>query len=206
MTPKEIYSSVLHFSGEPATIICELHSACSPKKRKTYLCARAGSNTPVIDFDRVKTLVDKAKRIKARKSVDALTITPSTKYLCFVELKSWELLIVNNVDERAVREKATRYASDLPLKLSSSMRICEDITGDINTFHDCAILYILATDVMVEDDGIAAFNADLTALAGISSNLRELCNSLSKGIMANIDVVETRYWECRQLDNKMSLL
>ncbi len=47
---------------------------------------------------------------------------------------------------------------------------------------------------------------DLAALAGISSDLRELCNSLSQGVMDGITAVETRYWECRNFDKELSVL
>lgn len=86
------------------------------------------------------------------------------------------------------------------------MCICKEITHDGDVFDDCKIIYILLTDISVEDDGIMAFNSDLTALAGISSDLRELCNTLSRGVMDCIDIVETRYWECRNLDRNLSML
>lgn len=118
MTPLEIYSKVYACIGNTKMIICDLHSACSPRKRRSYLCVRAGSKTPVINFDEVKTLADVAGGIPARKSVDALTVSPSGVYLCFVELKSWELLLLHNGSEENIRQQATKYSSDLPLKLS----------------------------------------------------------------------------------------
>lgn len=206
MTPLEIYTKVYTFGGLSETIICDLHSACSFLKGKTYLCVPAGSTKHVIDFDAIKTKADTTKGIGARKSVDALTVSPSKMSLCFLELKSWDLLIKFNGSENNIRNQATKYASDLPMKLSNSIQICEEITNDPKAFNDCNILYILVTDISVEDDGILAFNSDLTALAGISSNLPELCNSLSKGVMDNITSVETRYWECRHLDRNLSFL
>ncbi len=206
MTPSEIYSKVFKYAGYVSTIICDLHSACSPHKKKQYLCTLAGSKTPVIDFDEVKTNADRTRGLESRKSVDALAVTPSGNFLCFIELKSWELLISNKASEYRIRKQATKYSSDLPLKLSDSMCICKEITHDGDVFDDCKIIYILLTDISVEDDGIMAFNSDLTALAGISSDLRELCNTLSRGVMDCIDIVETRYWECRNLDRNLSML
>lgn len=206
MTPSEIYTKVCVFGSLSETIICDLHSACSSQKGKTHLCVPAGSTIPVIDFDTIKTKADIAKGVGATKSVDALTVTPSKMFLCFVELKSWGLLIKFNGSEDNIRHQAAKYASDLPMKLSNSIQICEEITNDPEAFNNCNILYILVTDVSVEDDGILAFNSDLTALAGTSSKLPELCNSLSKGVMDNITSVETRYWECRHLDNNLSNL
>ena len=81
-----------------------------------------------------------------------------------------------------------------------------EITNDPETFDECKIIYILVTDISVEDDGISAFSSDLMALAGISSNLKDLCNSLSKEVMAGITAVETRYWESRNFDKSMFFL
>jgi hypothetical protein len=204
MTSSEIYDKVSAFAGMPVTIICDLHSACSPAKRKSYLCLSAGSKTKVVDFDKVKTQADIAKGLKARKSVDALTVSPSKRFLCFIELKSWELLLTYSGTEDSIRRQVAGYSSDLPLKLDYSIQICKEITGIPDTFSDCEILYILLTDISVADNGIMAFNSDLTALAGTSSKLKQLCNSLSQGVMSGISTVETRYWECRNLDSNMA--
>lgn len=206
MRPCEIYSAIETYVGNHTTIICDLHSACSPQKDRYYLCNNIGSKTSVIDFDNVKTLVDTKRKSPNRKSVDALAITPSHIYLCFIELKSWELLISHNGNEENVRKQATKYSSDLPQKLSDSIQICKEITNDTTIFQDCKILYILLTDISVTTDGIQAFNTDLTALAGTSSDLKELCNSLSQDIMDKITSVETRYWECRDFDKNFSTL
>lgn len=207
MTPLEIYNRVLDFSGIPATILCDLHSACTPRKSRSYLCGIAGTKTPVIDFDEIKTLADAAKgSAPTRKSVDALTVAPSRMFLCFVELKSWELLITHNGSEDSIRRQASKYASDLPMKLSDSMQICREIAAGPDTFDGCKIVYILVTDISVSEDGIMAFNSDLTALAGTSSNLKDLCNTLSQGVMDRIQSVETRYWECRNFDKDLSNL
>ena len=111
-----------------------------------------------------------------------------------------------NGSEYNIRQQTTKYSSDLPIKLSDSIQICEEITNDPNTFSNCKIIYILVTDISVVDDGIMAFNSDLTALAGTSSNLKELCNTLSHDIMNSIKSVETRYWECRNFDINFSTL
>lgn len=206
MTPVEIFSKIRARSADADTVICNLHSACSPKKRKAYRCLRAGSETHVIDFDAIKTLADIARGTASRKSVDALTLPPSHTCLCFIELKSWELLIEHGGTTENIYRQAGKYASDLPQKLSDSLQICKEITDDTGTFRNCKILYVLLTDIAVDDDGIAAFSSDMMALAGTSSNLKELCNLLSFDIMRNIPSVETRYWECRNFDKELSSL
>lgn len=206
MTPSEIYNRVSDFSDVSATIICDLHSACSPRRGRSYSCVNPGSTISVMDFDEVKTLLDKAQGQESRKSVDALAVSPSKTYLCFIELKSWELQLSYNGSEKKIRRQAAKYSSDLPVKLSDSMQICREITDNPETFDGCRILYILVTDISVADDGIRAFNSDLTALAGTSSNLKDLCNSLSQRVMDGITTVETRYWECRNFDTNLSSL
>lgn len=54
MTPSEIYDKIKRYTEGCETIICNLHSACSPTKGKTYMCTSQGSKTLVIDFDTVK--------------------------------------------------------------------------------------------------------------------------------------------------------
>jgi len=166
----------------------------------------AGSKYPVIDFDSVKTMADMRKSARSRKSVDAVALAPSQKTLCFVELKSWELLIKNEGTEDKVKKQAGKYTSDLPKKLSDSISICQEIVGDSGAFNGCRVLYVLVTDISVDDNGLDALNADLSALAGISSNLNILCNRLSRNIMSGIPTVETRYWECREFDGEMAKL
>lgn len=206
MKPAEVYRLVGSFLGEDTSAICALHSACSPLKGKKYQCGEVGSHYPVLDFDSVKIKADIEARKESRKSVDALALTPSDKILCFIELKSWELLINNKGDEKKVRKQAEKYSSDLPLKLSDSLEICREIVGDHGEGSVSQILYILITDISVVTNGLEAFDSDLSALAGISSNLNMLCNRLSTDIMQGIPNVETRYWECRDFDHEISKL
>lgn len=209
MTPKQIYDSIYQYVGNKDTIICNLHSACSPLKKKSYLCTKVGSNTKIIDFDSVKDLADKEKGIESRKSADSIVYTPSNSYFCFVELKSWKLLLLHNGDEKVIHKQAAKYESDLPRKLTDSIEICKQITGDKGIFDNCKIIYILLTDIPNDTDpqsGLSSINSNLTALAGTSSNLNILCNKLTQNIMDNIPNVETRYWECCNFDMELSKL
>ena len=206
MTPSEIYDKIRQYTGGCETIICDLHSACSPAKGKTYMCTSQGSRTHVIDFDTVKTEADKELNIESRKSVDALTKSPSNNYLCLVELKSWDLVLSYNGTEKSIRKQAKKYESDLPQKLTDSISICKQICKDNSTFDNCRIIFILLSDISVEEDGLSDINSNLTALAGSSSNLNMLCNQLSADIMNGIPNVETRYWECREFDRKLEVL
>ncbi|MBD5355703.1 MAG: hypothetical protein HDR88_01690 [Bacteroides sp.] len=133
MTPTEIYPIVLAYIDGKLTVICRLHSACSPNKDRSYRCIIVGSKYDVIDFDAVKIKMDIERRLESRKSVDALALPPNQSALCFVELKSWDLLLSNGGTESKVRRQASKYASDLPQKLTDSLSICRDIIGDENT-------------------------------------------------------------------------
>lgn len=206
MTPSEIYDKIKQYTEGCETIICDLHNACSPTKGKTYICTSQGSKTQVIDFDTIKTEADKALNIESRNSVDALTKSLSGNYLCLVELKSWNLVLSYNGTENSIRKQAKKYKSNLPQKLTDSISICKQICKDKSVFDNCRIIFILLSDISVEEDGLSYFNSNLTALAGSSSNLNLLCNQLSADIMNGIPNVETRYWECREFDGKLEVL
>lgn len=209
MTPKQIYDSIYQYIGNKDTIICNLHSACSPLKGMSYLCKKEGSIIRTIDFDSVKELADIEKGIESRKSVDCVVCTSSDSYFCFVELKSWKLHLIHNGKEKDIRKQAQKYESDLPRKLTDSIEICKQITGDKGIFDNCKIIYILLTDISTNTtpmSGLYSIDANLTALAGTSSNLNMLCNQLSQNIMDNISTVEARYWECCNFDAELSKL
>lgn len=72
MTPRQLYDSIYRYVENQNIIICDLHSACSPVKDKSYMCAKAGSQVRVIDFDAVKTKADIESGLESRKSVDAV--------------------------------------------------------------------------------------------------------------------------------------
>lgn len=208
MTPKQIYDSIYQYIGNKDTIICNLHSACSPFKGKSYLCTKVGSNIRTIDFDAVKKLADIEKGIESRKSADSVVYAPSGSYFCFVELKSWKLLLLHNGNEKDIYKQATKYESDLPRKLADSIEICKQVIND-RVFDNCKIIFMLLTDIPNDKDpqsGLSSINFNLTALAGTSSNLNILCNKLSQNIMDNIPNVETRYWECCNFDAELSKL
>lgn len=204
MTPKEIYDVISDYSEERKTIICNLHSACTPYKKKVYMCKHPGSSWPVINFDAVKEKLDKSLSRESKKSVDALTISPNEKYLCFVELKSWNLLLSHNGTEHMIQKKAAKYKSDLPLKISDSFTICQEICEIESVVNTCKICYILVTDISVEHEPLASIQSNLTALAGTSSKL--LCNQLSQDIMNGITGFETHYWCCRDFDKNIQHL
>lgn len=206
MTPSAIFPAICTYSGKDLTVVCDLHSACQLVKGRVYMCGVAGSKYPVLEFDGVKTKADEDKGFESRSSVDAIAIPPSQSSICFVELKSWALPLSDKPTEAKITKKAAKYASSLPRKLSDSIEICREIIGASDAFEGCRIVYVLLTDISVEDNGLESLEADLSALAGISSNFNHLCNELSKNIMVGIPDVESRYWECREFDNNILTL
>lgn len=208
MTPKQIYDQIYHYIGNQNTIICNLHSACSPIIGKNYICGIPKTKTNIINFDSVKEKVDSGNN--PRKSVDAIVNSPSNSFFCFIEMKSWNLFLTYNGTEENIHEQAKKYKSDLPEKLAKSIEICKDVIGNESIFENCKILYILLTDIPIETDKnseISSIDYALTALAGTSSNLKvQLCNQLSRKIMENIQNIETRYWECSNFDAELSKL
>lgn len=206
MRPSEIYLVIEHYSGRKPTTICRLHSACAPDKKRNFACGCEKSTYPVIDFDKVKDQHDRYSGKAVRKSVDALAVTPSESYLCFIELKSWQMLLDNYGTEAKVKQQAKGYETSLPKKLTDSIEICKEITGDPESMTDCDILYALVTDISIEEDGFKTFVSDMTELMETPFNLSQLCNNLSRKIMQNIPDIQTRYWECRNFDTSISNL
>lgn len=201
MTPLEIYNSINNYINKD-NVICNLHSAC---KNNNYLCGQILSNKNVLDFDAISHKWCKEKSIPAFKSVDAVTNSVSNNYFCFIELKSWKLFLKYNQNESDIYKQAKKYESDLPNKLQKSIELCKKITNEDSTFKDCSILFILLTDISAED-GISSIDNNLTDLAGTASNLKKLCNQQSQDILNNISNIETRYWECKDFDTKLSKL
>ncbi len=208
MNPLEIYNSIYNYIEEDS-IICDLHSAC---KNGKYLCGQISSNKKVLNFDAVSCNWCKAQKVSNKKSVDVITTSYSNNYFCFIELKTWELVLNNpknkksDVKESDIENQAKKYESDLPKKLTNSIETCKQINTNNDLFDNCKIIFILVTDISVNDDGISNIYLNRTALAGTSSDLKKLCNQLSKNIMNNIPNIETHYWHCKDFDTNLSKL
>lgn len=215
MSANKIYTAIAAYLTDTATTdVCDMHSACSPDKHKTYMCAgKKGSRYPIIDFDKVKEAYCKTNSLKSTKSIDALALSPSGSRLCLIELKSWMMILEPPVQSGRssatptdVKAQSAKYASALPSKLSSSIALCRAIANDPALFSHLAIDYILLTDIDTEADAIGGFASNLSALAGTGSKLIPLCNRLSRDIMAGITDADTHYWHCRDLDTKIQSL
>lgn len=201
MTPQDIILHLASYSPVSRTIVCNINSGCNSKGNGHYLCGSPKSSTEVLNFDIIKEKFQDEAKIPYSKSVDAVCSTPQNTRLCFIEMKSWEMFLKYNNDEKAVEKQSEKYGADLPIKLSSSITLCQDILKPDKPFENCQISYILLTDIDTESDGIGSINNNLAMLVGTASNLKDLCNRHSRSIMDGITGVDTHYWHCKNLDD-----
>ncbi len=213
MNPSEIYATIKKRHPDvEETSLCNLHSACSPRSGKSYMCRIAGSRHPALDFDKVKDEFVKCAGLPSCSSVDALAVTPSGHSLCFAELKSWEMVNIYNRDEekksRIIQKQASKYKSDIPKKLVDSITICEQtIEGSLQGID---LHLILVTDINTSVNSSATLANNLNMLAGTAvkkiDDWRELCNTLSQNILNGITGITTHYWHCTEFDSKIATL
>ena len=196
MTPDSLYDLLVAKCPVKETIVCDIHSAC----RRQYQCACCSKHL-VLDFDAIKTDFDRLFH-KKHKSVDAVTLSGSQNKFCFIELKSWNLLLTynSNKEQTAIHKQARKYESSLPDKLYDSMDICKELSSDPDLFGSVSAVYILVTDIDVCHQPLESLVSNLNVLAGTSSDWIALCNTLSRGIMSNIKRVSTYYEHCEKLD------
>lgn len=202
MTPHDIIIYLATYSPGSRSIVCEINSGC----KGYYLCGTPKSSTEVLNFDKIKEKFQDEAKIPYSKSVDAVCATPQNTRLCFIEMKSWEMFLRYNNDEKAVEKQSEKYGADLPDKLSSSITLCNQILSPDKPFDNCRLSYILLTDIDTETNGIASINENLAMLTGTASNLKDLCNRYSQSIMDGIDGVDTHYWCCRDFDDHIANL
>lgn len=204
MVPPDIIKGLAAYLPGSECIICDINSACNLKGKGIYLCGKPKSKTIVLDFDKIKEKFQKAAKIEYTKSVDAVCATPKDTRFCFIEMKSWEMFLRYNKDEESIKKQAAKYGADLPDKLSSSIKLCQEILNPDKPFEDCQISYILLTDIETENDGISSINQNLAMLVGTASNLKDVCNRHSSAIMDGIKGVDKHYWCCREFDLRLS--
>lgn len=213
MTPNEVYNAVRQcYPDAEETSLCNLHSACSPRCKKVYMCGTGISTYPNLDFDKVKEDYVKSEGLPSCSSVDALAPSPSDRALCFTELKSWEMVYRYSATDRKcinmINRKASEYKSDIPKKLTDSIEICKKAAG--GNLQGINLHLILVTDIDTTVGSEKALANNLNLLAGTAvkqtSDWRDLCNTLSKGILNGITGITTHYWRCTDFDTKIATL
>lgn len=161
MTPQELYHSICLRYQE-----CEVDSICQTEKT----CKRNGfcndkQHHGVIDFDKVKdTYYDHLGVDKKPASVDAVCVGDQHEHFCFVELKGWKSYMAHRSQQKKnVEETAADY--NLVGKLRDSQRLCMELTSNPDLFANMPIVFLLVTDIDVNENGLEWFADRLTDLA-----------------------------------------
>lgn len=194
MTAQELYDLILSEGHSAETCICRLHHPCSA----TSLCSR-DSETPVIDFDKVKTAVDMQNKRESYSSVDALTYKDSK--LLFVELKSWKEFIDHTprISDAKIQKQVDRFK--LRKKLLNSISICCELANNPDLLVDMPSVYVIATDINPERDALGALAMSLNVLANTSSHWELVCIQLMSKNIAGISEMKTHYLYCKDFDS-----
>lgn len=194
MTAKELYDLILSQKLSTETCICRLHHPCSA----TSLCSQ-DSQIPVIDFDKVKTAIDKRKKRESYSSVDALAYKQN--YLLFVELKSWKEFIDHTAKISDIKIQKQIDKFNLRKKLLDSISICHDLTNDPDFLTDKPSVYVIATDIDPSRNALGALAMSLNVLANTSSQWEQVCMQLMSENMAGISEMKTYYLCCKDFDS-----
>lgn len=195
MDAKDLYDLILStYPSVTEGAICDLHKPCSKHRE----CSIKLSNK-YIDFDAVETEFDRGR--VSRPSVDA--VKNAGPYFCFIEIKGWKKYLEwNTPSEKGIQEQA-EY--DLKGKLETSEEICVAISGQHNIFRQIPEVFILVTDIDVNEYGIESIHSDLMALAVSSSDWEAKCNSiLEQQLNKQIIKIPKYYVNCKKLDDKLS--
>lgn len=206
MTPQELYRAVNAYDASiGASNVCELHKPCL----RTPKCGTK-QRSQLIDFDRVKETYCKNNKLPALSSVDGLTVTDKNKIFFFVEIKSWENVIIHPVtgrhaDLNVIKNTAHEYAQELAKKLNESQKICCDITKKADLFLSVvkpALIFV--TDIEVKTDPIAALAETLTTIAASASTLRIYCNEQMNANLEDLrKKIDVYYTTCRNFDEDL---
>lgn len=194
MTAKELYDLIISQKLSTETCICRLHHPCST----TSLCSQ-DSQIPVIDFDTVKTVIDKRKKRKSYSSVDALTYKQND--LLFVEIKGWKEFISHTakISKTKIQKQVDKF--DLSKKLLDSISICCDLANDPDFLADKPSVYVIATDIDPTRNALGALAMSLNVLANTSSQWEQVCIQIMSESIAGISGMKTHYLYCKDFDS-----
>lgn len=194
MSAKELYELILskyHTVGE--SVICDLHKPCSKSR---------GCNTPsshsCIDFDKVETEFNRNR--SSVPSVDAVTY--SGNKFCFIEIKGWKEFLKWNIQDIGKIQSQAQY--DLKGKFETSRNICSDIAGTATLFDTIQEIFILVTDIDVNENAMQNLYVNLMSLASTASDWEARCNiALKNRLNSQITTVPKYYVNCKDLAGKL---
>lgn len=203
-TPAELYAKLISDFDLPEHILCDLHKPCN--KSNGHRC-RSVMAYPIIDFDEVKTKYQRGKSGNPKSSVDGFTY--KNQLYCFAELKGWAdfLAFHTNPDTMQEEIEAQTDKYDLNKKLMDSLSICWEVAENADIFKDASIVFILVTDIDVDEDGTMEFFSDLMELAETSSDWKVVCNRELKDRLSSLPSnISTYYIKCQKFDEVISKL
>ena len=202
MTPQELYHSICLRYQE-----CEVDSICQTEKT----CKRNGfcndkQHHGVIDFDKVKdTYYDHQGVDKKPASVDAVCVGDQHEHFCFVELKGWKNYMAHRSQQKKnVEETAADY--NLVGKLRDSQRLCMELTSNPDLFANMPIVFLLVTDIDVNENGLEWFADRLTDLATSSSSIYSECISNSRKTLDSEIHIQHDYIYCKDFDKHLETI
>lgn len=203
-TPAELYVKLISDFHLSEHILCDLHKPCN--KSGGHRCAFVLIHR-LIDFDEVKTEVQRGKSGSPKSSVDGFTY--KNQLYCFVELKGWADFLTFHTNpmtlDTEIKEQVGKY--DLNKKLIESMSICEDVSENAEIFKDANVAFILVTDINVDEDGAMELYSDLMGLAETSSDWKVVCNrELKDKLLSLPSNISTYYIKCQKFDEVISKL
>lgn len=194
MNAKELYQQILKaYPNIREATICNLHKPCAKSKRCTVT-----SLNQYIDFDQVETEFDRGK--PSRQSVDA--VSSAGDKFCFIEIKGWkDFLLWNTPDDETI---ALQAQYDLKGKFDVSKDICIGITKDKTLFDVIPEVFVLVTDIDVNNEGIENFFFNMMALASTATEWKTKCNAaLQQQLNSQITSVPKYYVDCKHLASKL---
>ena len=203
-TPAELYAKLISDFDLPEHILCDLHKPCN--KSNGHRC-RSVMAYPIIDFDEVKTKYQRGKSGNPKSSVDGFTY--KNQLYCFAELKGWADFLAFHTNPDTMQEEIEAQADkyDLNKKLMDSLSICRDVAENADIFKDASIVFILVTDIDVDEDGTMEFFSDLMELAETSSDWKVVCNRELKDRLSSLPSnISTYYIKCQKFDEVISKL
>ena len=203
-TPAELYAKLISDFDLPEHILCDLHKPCN--KSNGHRC-RSVMAYPIIDFDEVKTKDQRGKSGNPKSSVDGFTY--KNQLYCFAELKGWADFLAFHTNPDTMQEEIEAQADkyDLNKKLMDSLSICREVAENADIFKDASIVFILVTDIDVDEDGTMEFFSDLMELAETSSDWKVVCNRELKDRLSSLPSnISTYYIKCQKFDEVISKL
>ncbi len=203
-TPAELYAKLISDFDLPEHILCDLHKPCN--KSNGHRC-RSVMAYPIIDFDEVKTKYQRGKSGNPKSSVDGFTY--KNQLYCFAELKGWADFLAFHTNPDTMQEEIEAQADkyDLNKKLMDSLSICWEVAENADIFKDASIVFILVTDIDVDEDGTMEFFSDLMELAETSSDWKVVCNRELKDRLSSLPSnISTYYIKCQKFDEVISKL